>query len=116
MIFLRILGPEGKPYVDLENEFTNAFRNEGACFSVPRLFSSPVETTVAITIGIGVITGVSTYLITSLIDKLFRIKGEKNQNNTNITFNIQVGDKFINLPVTQKELLDEIEKIKNKGV
>jgi hypothetical protein len=113
-IELRILGPQGKPYVELENEFTEPFREEGFSFLVPRLFSAPPETTVLITIGIGVITGVSTHLLASFIDKIFKLKKEKEQNNTSITFNIHIGDKYINLPDTEKELLEELGKFKER--
>ena len=74
---LRVLGPRGKPYVELENEFTEPFRKEGFNFLMPRLFSASPETTVFITIGIGVITGVSTHLLVSFIDKIFKLKKEK---------------------------------------
>ena len=113
-IELRILGPQGKPYVDLENEFTVPFREEGFTFRVPRLFSAPPETTVLINIGIGVIIGVSSHLLDSFIDKIFKLKKEKKQDNTSITFNIHIGDKYINLPSTEKGLLEEVNKIKEK--
>lgn len=112
---LRVLGPRGKPYVELENEFTEPFRKEGFNFLVPRLFSAPSETTVLISIGIGVIAGVSTHLLVSFIDKIFKLKEEKEQNNTSVTFNIHVGDKYINLPTNEKELLEELKKIKEEG-
>lgn len=112
VVELRVLGPEGQPYVELENEFTKPFRNEGYDFGVPRLFSSPIETTVIITIGIGVVTGVSTYLLTALIDRIFKIKKAPNQSHTNITFNIHIGDKYINLPSNKEELLKELENLK----
>lgn len=113
-IELRVLGPQGKPYVELENSFTEPFREEGFLFLVPRLFSAPPETTVLITIGIGVITGVSTHLLASFIDKIFKLKKEKEQNNTSITFNIHVGDRYINLPDTEKELLEKLGEIKER--
>ena len=109
---LRVLGPEGKAFIELENEFTESFRNEGYYFSIPRLFSAPAETAVYITIGIGVISGVSTYLLTSLIDKVFKIKKEKSQNNTNITFKIHIGDKYIDLPNDREEILKKLESLK----
>jgi hypothetical protein len=111
---LRILGPQGKPYVDLENEFTVPFREEGFEFRVPRLFSAPPETTIIITIGIGVLVGVSTHLLTSLINKIFKLKKEKEQKNTSITINLHIGDKYINLPNTEKELLEEIKKAQGR--
>ena len=114
-IELSILGPYGRPYVELENEFTEPFRKEGFDFLVPRSFSAPLETTVLITIGIGVVTGVSTHLLVSFIDKIFKLKKEKQQRNTSVTFNIHIGDKYINLPNSEKELLEEINKIKEKG-
>ena len=113
-IELSILGPYGRPYVELENEFTEPFRKEGFDFLVPRSFSAPLETTVLITIGIGVVTGVSTHLLVSFIDKIFKLKKEKQQRNTSVTFNIHIGDKYINLPNSEKELLEEINKIKEK--
>ncbi|MBW2605868.1 MAG: hypothetical protein JRE28_16420 [Deltaproteobacteria bacterium] len=116
LIELRILGPEGRPYVELENEFTELFRTEGFEFRIPRLFSAPPETTVLITIGIGVITGVSSYLLTALIEKIFNIKKDKTQNHTIITFNIHVGDnKYIKLPNNKEELLKELQKTKDNG-
>ena len=113
-IELSILGPYGRPYVELENEFTEPFRKEGFDFLVPRSFSAPLETTVLITIGIGVVTGVSTHLLVSFIDKIFKLKKEKQQRNTSVTFNIHIGDKYINLPNTEKELLEEIRKLKEE--
>lgn len=112
MVSLRVLGPGGKPYVDLENEFTEPFDSEGFYFSVPRLFSTPPETTVLVTIGIGVITGVSSYLLTSLIDRLFKIKKDKPSNNINITVNVQIGEKHIALPSNKQEITKELEKIR----
>ena len=113
-IELRVLGPQGRPYVELEKEFTNPFREEGFDFLVPRLFSVPPETTVLITIGIGVITGVSTHLLNLLINKIFKIKKENEQKNTTVTFNIHVGDNNIKLPDNKDELLKEVERIKKE--
>jgi hypothetical protein len=111
---LRILGPQGKSYVELENELAEPFREEGFSFLVPRLFSAPSETTVLVTIGIGVLTGVSTHLLISLVDKIFKIKKDDVQKNTTITFNLHVGDNYIKLPDKKEDLLKELEKIKKE--
>lgn len=114
---LRILGPHGKLYLDLEKEFTEPFREEGFDFLVPRLFSAPPETTVLVTIGISVITGVSTHLLVSLVDRIFKLKKGKEQKQTTVMFNIHVGDKYINLPDNEEsELFQELEKIKKEAL
>ena len=113
---LRIVGPYGKRYIELENEFAEPFREEGFDFLLLRLYWAPPETVVLMTIGIGVISGVSTYLLTSLIDKIFKIKEDNVQKNITITFKLHVGDNYISLPDNKENLSKELEKLKEEAI
>lgn len=110
IVEIRVLGPQGKPYIDLEKEFSLQFEEQGAYLMIPRLFSAPPETTVMITIGIGVITGVATHVLAKLIDKIFDLKKRDDQENTNVTISLHIGDKYVNLPGDKEEMLKKINE------
>ncbi|MEC4685947.1 MAG: hypothetical protein VST71_09485 [Nitrospirota bacterium] len=110
IVEIRVLGPQGKYYIDLEKEFSLQFEEQGAYFMISRLFSAPPETTVMITIGIGVITGVTTHVLAKLIDKIFDLKKRDGQENTNVTISLHIGDKYVNLPSDKEEMLKKINE------
>ena len=111
---LRILGPDGKPYADLESKYIELFDEHGTYFVVPRLFSSPKKTSVAVAIGIGVITGSCTYLVQKLIDEIFFI--QEKQPNTEIHITINNGDNHYFLEGDKSIVIQKIEEIKNNYV
>ena len=111
---LRVLGPEGKPYIDLENKYTELFKNHEAHFIVPLLFSSPPRTNVALAIGIGVLTGAGIHLVSKLIDELFFI--QESQSKTEIQINIQNGDKYIFINGSKSEIVKQLKDFEPSNV
>lgn len=116
VIELRVLGPEGKPFVDLESEFRPIFQAEGYQFMVPRLFSAPELTEVALTIGGAVLTGVTIHTLNALIDKLLNIKKARDQKQTRITVSVHIGDNYIVLPESKEEMIKKLDEIKRNNV
>jgi len=110
---LRVLGPGGKPYIDLENLYSHEFKEHGVYFKVPRLFSAPSKTTVAISIGAAVIASVASHLVIKFIDDVFSIS--KSQPNTEITINIHNGDKHILIEGDKTEIINKINNFREKG-
>ena len=108
-IEVRVLGPEGKPFVDLENKYTPLFQNYDAQFRVPRLFSAPSKTTVAISIGAAVIASVASHIVIKFIDDVFTIR--ESQPNTEITINIHNGDKLILINGDKAEVINKISNL-----
>ncbi|HEY5604236.1 MAG TPA: hypothetical protein VIM41_14130 [Gammaproteobacteria bacterium] len=113
-IELRVLGPEGKPYIELENEFKNEFSQEGVSFLVPRLFSAPEKTSVALVIGIAILSGSCTHLINKVIDKIFEIGQEQNQKNTTIEINVYDGNNYISISGDKEKVKKEVENFSSK--
>lgn len=109
-IELRVLGPEGKSFIDLGPKYSKEFAELGADLSVPLLFSSPSKTSVAIAIGVGVITGACSYLVEKLIDEVFLIKEE--QPNTEIHITIQNGDSYFVVEGDKTVIFQKIEALK----
>ncbi|MDX8385766.1 MAG: hypothetical protein R8M11_04510 [Gallionella sp.] len=111
-IEVRVLGPEGRPFVELENKYTVLFDKYDAQFRVPRLFSAPSKTTVAITIGVAVISTVASHLITQFIDEVFSLG--KAQPNTEITINVRHGDRYILIEGDKAAVINKIYKYKDQ--
>jgi len=105
-IELRVLGPEGKPFVDLENKYINLFKEHNTQFLVPRLFSAPTKTTVAISIGAAVIASVASHLIIEFVNDIFSIAEE--QPNTEITIYIHNGDKHTHIEGDKTTIINKI--------
>jgi len=108
---LRALGPEGKPFVDLESKYVALFKEQGMSFMVPMLFSAPKKTTVAVQIGIAVIAGASLHVVEKLIDEIFCIKNEKPDIEINI--NIRSGDQYIFIDGDKSEVLQKVKEFKS---
>ena len=109
---LRVLGPEGRPFIELEEKYHQLFSEHGAYFISPMLFSSPKSTTVAIAIGIGVLTGSGTHLVNKLIDEIFIIK--ETQQKTEIHITIQKGDNHYQIEGKDKdEVLKNLKAFKD---
>jgi hypothetical protein len=108
---LRVLGPEGKPFVDLENKYIALFEEQGMSFMVPMLFSSPKKTTVAVQIGAAVIGGASLYIIEKLIDEVFDLQSDKP--NIEININIQSNDKYFFIEGNKPEIKQKIKEFKS---
>jgi len=113
-IEIRVLGPEGKPFIELERKYIELFKKHNTQFLVPRLFSAPTKTTVVINIGVGVIIGVATYLVTQFIDDVFSI--HKAQPNTEITINIHNGDNYISIEGDKENIIKKIKEINKSNI
>lgn len=68
-------------------------------------FSAPEITNVMVTIGVGVITGVSTYCITKLIDSVFSAKKKAKESGVEMNINITInqGDQYIQVGSDQEQ-------------
>jgi hypothetical protein len=106
MIDFRVLGPNGKPYLNLAQELEPEFKNNGVIINTPIMLSEPSVTTVFITIGIGV----AIHLINKLVDKLIKIFEIEKHPNTTINIQINQINKIYKLPKEKKELLEEYPK------
>jgi len=106
VIELRVLGPMGKPYVDIANELQHEFEKEGIIFRVPRLLSAPEITTVVVHIGVGV----SVYFLSKLVDRLLQIRKGDEQKETEITVNIQINNYNYSLPEEADKLSNDYPK------
>ena len=113
-IELRVLGPEGKPFIDLGPKYSTLFAEHGADLSVPLLFSSSSKTSVVVAIGIGVITGTCTYLVQKLIDEIFFLQEE--QPYTEIHITIQNGDNYFVVEGDKAVIIQRIEELRESNV
>lgn len=105
---LRVLGPEGESFVDLENKYTKLFEEQQVYFMAPRLLSAPQKTTVAIAIGIGVLTGAGTHLVTKLIDEIFSIK--ENKPNIEIHIDIKNGNNYFLIEGSKEDIIEKLKE------
>jgi len=106
IIEVRVLGSDGKPFVDLENKYIKLFQEYETDFIVPRLFSAPEKTTVVITIGIAVVASLASHLVIKFVDDVFEI-GES-QKNTEITINIHNGDHYTLIEGNKTEIINQL--------
>jgi len=106
IVEVRVLGPNGKPFVDLENKYIKLFQEYDINYNVPRLFSAPEKTTVVITIGIAVIASLASHLVIKFVDEVFSINDS--QPNTEITINIHNGNEYILIEGNKTEIINQL--------
>ncbi|MGE4259432.1 hypothetical protein [Shewanella sp.] len=105
-----VVGPGKEFFQDLKQENNQEFSDNDLYLRVGEGFSAPEITNVMVTIGVGVITGVSTYCITKLIDSVFSAKKAAKDRGVEMSINITInqGDKYIQIGSDQEQAIKAI--------
>lgn len=104
-----VVGP-GKEFFEELKQHDQELSKNDLYLSIGEGFSAPEITNVMVTIGVGVITGVSTYCITKLIDSLFGAKKKAKESGVEMNINITInqGDQYIQIGSDQEQAKKEI--------
>ena len=94
VIEIRVNGPSGRLYAELQDELRDEFEQQGTVIQVVRLYSEPTLTTVAITIGVGV----AIHLLSKLIDRLMKVREREAKKQPQISVNVTITNNTYNLP------------------
>lgn len=100
-----VVGPGKEFFQELKQENNQEFSDNDLYLSVGEGFSAPEITNVMVTIGAGVIIGVSTYCITKLIDSVFSAKKKAKECGVEMNINITInqGDQYIQIGSDQEQ-------------
>lgn len=112
-----IVGPGKEFFQELKQENNQKFSDNDLYLSVSEGFSAPEITNVIVTIGVGVITSLSTYCITKLIESVFSAKEKAKISGVEMNINITInqGDQYIQIgsdqEQAQKAILDKCAEL-----
>lgn len=108
-----VVGPGKEFFEDFKQEHKEDLTENDLHLIVSEGFSAPEITNVMVTIGAGVIIGVSTYCITKLIDSVFSAKKKAKDGGVEMNINITInqGDQYIQLGSDQEQVKKSILKI-----
>ncbi|QEI11464.1 hypothetical protein [Cellvibrio japonicus] len=101
----------GKEFFDEHmQEHTQELKDNDLYLGIDEGFSAPEITNIMVTIGAGVITGVSTYYITKLIDSIFSAKNKAKDSGVKMNINITInqGNQYIQIGSDQEQVKKEI--------
>ncbi|MGH1429557.1 MAG: hypothetical protein ACRBB4_00400 [Neptuniibacter sp.] len=100
-----VVGPGKEFFQELKQESNQEFSDNDLYMSIGEGFSAPEITNVMVTIGVGVITGVSTYCITKLIDSVFSAKKKAKESGVEMNINITInqGGQYIEIASDQEQ-------------
>lgn len=108
-----VVGPGREFFSDIAQDNQRKFADAGLSLGVSEGFSAPEITNVVVSIGIGVLSGLSTHYISKMVDSIFGAKKKAADSGVQMTINVTVnnGDQYMQVGSDRDTIKQEITKI-----